>query len=397
MQINASRQQVLQEYAKARQATYQRLNIPGVFLLSLALVQLPCFTLLQLPGSTSPASFSVFNRAVHALFQPLSWQPLPGWYPLQVLVYYALVSLILEIIYVPVAFRIEYTIPRRLKLGTRTSRTTLTRIVQKQGMLVARWAVLIEVFYLLFALQPLLWWIEMALLMSVLAFIEHGLGPAKIRRLFAVSALPEGALKQRLRALLEQFSLPAQEIVVIDKPGAKMEANAYIAGFGKSRLIGISSTMLKEFSPDEVEVLFAHELGHHVHHDFLRKPGVWLGIRLLGYGIIALVLAVATVTAGSGDITTLPLFVIAHILFWLNGSTSFYKFSRRCEYEADEFALQTTGLATAFKQAMIRLANLGLVVANPEKNTATHPPLVSRIQHAEEFATRTSNARMARM
>ncbi len=385
MQINASRQLVLQAYAKARQATYARLSIVGVCFLIFAISQLPCITVLQQMNFISSAGLS---GAIHHFFQPLSWQLLPGWYPLQVIVYYVLFCLLLESIYIPVAFHIEYTQPHRLKLGTKTPRSTLLDIIQKQAILVARWAVLIEVFYLLFAIQPLFWWIEMALLMSLLAIIQQGRSPFKIRRLFAVSALPEGDLELRLRTLLERFSIPSQEIVVIDKPGIKMEANAYITGFGKNCLIGISSTLLKEFTPDEIEVLFAHELGHHRHHDLLRRPVVWLGIRLMGYGIIALVLSGATATARSGDITTVPFFLMAHLQFWLSGSASFYKFSRRCEYEADEFALQTTGLVTAFQQAMIRLANISRVVANPERNTATHPPLVSRIQHADEFAAR---------
>jgi STE24 endopeptidase len=146
--------------------------------------------------------------------------------------------------------------------------------------------------------------------------------------------------------------------------------------------------MLKEFSQDEIVVLFAHELGHYVHGDHWRKPVVRLGIRLLEYGLIALILAAATATSTGGDITTVPLFVLVNLLSWLYGTITFYRFSRHCEYEADEFALQATGLATAFEQAMIRIANINRVVAHPERESATHPSLVSRIKHAQEFARR---------
>ena len=149
--------------------------------------------------------------------------------------------------------------------------------------------------------------------------------------------------------------------------------------------------MVQEFTPDEIEVLIAHEIGHHVHHDLWRKIAVWTGIRLIGYGIMALIMAGGTVTSlslthNSADITTIPFFVLAQILFWLSGSPYFYTFNRYIEHKADEFALQTTGKAIAFKQAIIRIANLNRIVANPQKNTATHPSIVSRIKYAEEFA-----------
>ncbi|MBA2285868.1 MAG: hypothetical protein H0W02_10315, partial [Ktedonobacteraceae bacterium] len=133
MRINTSRQQVLQAYAKARQATYRRLSIVAMLLFGLAMIQLPCMTLLQ---QTSLPFSGVVNTLMHHVFQPFSWHPLSGWYPLQVIVYYGAVSLVLESVYIPVAFHIEYTLPRRFKLGTRTARTTLVSIIHKQGTLV---------------------------------------------------------------------------------------------------------------------------------------------------------------------------------------------------------------------------------------------------------------------
>src|SRR5262249_16242827 len=50
------------------------------------------------------------------------------------------------------------------------------------------------------------------------------------------------------------------------------KANAALAGLGSTRRILVSDTMLSQYSDDEIEVVLAHELAHHVHGD------IWKGI-----------------------------------------------------------------------------------------------------------------------
>ena len=67
------------------------------------------------------------------------------------------------------------------------------------------------------------------------------------------------------------------------------------------------------------------------------------------------------------------------------------RYRRYQEYRADEFALQTTGNVQAFKSAMIRLTNMNLLVATSTRRARhprSHPTLVKRLQHADEFAIR---------
>ena len=45
-----------------------------------------------------------------------------------------------------------------------------------------------------------------------------------------------------------------------------VKANAMLAGLGRTRRVLLGDTLLSGFSPDEIEVIFAHEIGHHVFH-----------------------------------------------------------------------------------------------------------------------------------
>ena len=63
--------------------------------------------------------------------------------------------------------------------------------------------------------------------------------------------------------------------------GHTRKANAALAGIGRTRRILISDTMLDAYSEDEIEVILAHELSHHVHHD------LWRGMALQAATIVA--------------------------------------------------------------------------------------------------------------
>ena len=63
-----------------------------------------------------------------------------------------------------------------------------------------------------------------------------------------------------------------------------------LAGLGRTRRVLLGDTLLRGFSPEEIEVIFAHEIGHHVFHHirkmivagtFYSAAGFWICDRLL--------------------------------------------------------------------------------------------------------------------
>ena len=89
---------------------------------------------------------------------------------------------------------------------------------------------------------------------------------------YRVKPLDREALRARLMALAERPGarvLGAYEWGLGDKT---KKANAALAGLGATRRILVSDTMLADYSDEEIEVVLAHELAHHVHGD------IWKGI-----------------------------------------------------------------------------------------------------------------------
>ncbi|MDQ6661560.1 MAG: M48 family metalloprotease, partial [Chloroflexota bacterium] len=167
-----------------------------------------------------------------------------------------------------------------------------------------------------------------------------------------------------------------------------------LMGLGNTRRIVLGDTMLDRYTPDEIEVVLAHELGHQVHRDIWKLLISQSVVTLGGLYLLNLALHWAVDTwhryTGLADPATLPLILVLTALFGLIVMPIRNGYSRRIEYQADEYALQATNMIWPFKSAMTRLANQNLADIEPspliELLFHDHPSIGRRLKHAEKFA-----------
>jgi STE24 endopeptidase len=170
------------------------------------------------------------------------------------------------------------------------------------------------------------------------------------------------------------------------------KANAALAGIGGTRRILVSDTMLAQYSDEEIEVVLAHEIGHHVHGD------IWKGILfesaliLAGFYLASRALAALAVPFGLhgvDDVAGLPLLLLAAGAVSLVMVPVAHALSRAFERRADRFALDLTGNPQAFISAMRRLGAQNLAEEHPSKIVQwlfySHPPILERIAAARAF------------
>ena len=63
-----------------------------------------------------------------------------------------------------------------------------------------------------------------------------------------------------------------------------------LAGLGRTRRVLMGDTLLEQFSPDEIEVIFAHEIGHHVHRHIPKMIATGVVISVVGFWLVDRVL-----------------------------------------------------------------------------------------------------------
>ena len=100
--------------------------------------------------------------------------------------------------------------------------------------------------------------------------ISSNLAPVLIMPLFN-KFVPLGDehadLAERLMKLAARANTKVQGVFKFDMSRRTKAANAALTGIGNTRRIVLGDTLINEFTPDEIETVLAHELGHHVHKD----------------------------------------------------------------------------------------------------------------------------------
>ena len=317
-----------------------------------------------------------------------------GWVPgVTVLVYVALLVIVNEIASVPVGFYTGFVLERRYGLSNESlGAWALDQIKSFVLGLVLAW-VAVGPLYGLIRFSPERWWLGAGVLFASLIVVMARLAPVLLLPLFySVKPLGQERLRSRLLALADRAGarvLGAYEWGLAEKT---KKANAALTGIGGTRRILVSDTMLAAYSEEEIEVVLAHELAHHVHGDIWKGIALQSSLILAGFYVAARMLAALAARFaldGPGDIAGLPLLLLSAGAVSLATVPLAHAWSRANERRADRFALNLTNNPSAFVSAMKRLGAQNLAEENPSKMVQwlfySHPPLRDRIAVAQAF------------
>jgi len=237
-----------------------------------------------------------------------------------------------------------------------------------------------------------LWWLGAgALSAAALAIALHFISMLLVR-LARTRAVGRRTLLSGLREIARRSGVPLSDILEWQvEEGAP--ATALIAGLGRRRRVLIASEVLRDWSDDEIAVVVAHELAHHVHRDVWTTLTVEALVLSVGFwmaGAFAVAAPGVLTRGGPSGLTILPLVALVVVGVWLAATPLRLAQSRAQERRADRFALELTGEAGAFVAAVRRLGARHLAEEQPSRLARwlfyRHPPVTERIEDAERFA-----------
>ena len=333
----------------------------------------------------------LLRESVERIVAPLA----PAWLlpSAVVLGYVAAVGLAHELGEWPIAFYRTYILEHRYGLSTESLR--LWTVDQLKGAalggglsLAGFWAV-----YLAMRTWPEWWWLAAAGGVTAVIVVLTRLAPVLLMPIFfTFRPIARSELRNRLLALSRRAGVPVTDVSEWQLSDRTKKANAALAGFGRTRRILVSDTLLSNYSDDEIEVILAHELAHQVHHDIWRGIAVQALIATAGFYAASRVMSGLSSRLGwqgVADVAGLPVLLLAAGFLSLASLPAANAFSRRMERAADRFALDLTGNAGAFSSAMRRLAEQNLSEEHPSRFARwmfyTHPPVRERIDIARAW------------
>ncbi len=255
----------------------------------------------------------------------------------------------------------------------------------------------IEGVYLALKKVPRTWWIYVSVVFVFFTVLLINLAPVLIMPLFNVyTPLPQGEIRDKLIALSDKAGVKVEGIYEMNMSKQTKKANAMFTGIGNTKRIVLGDNMIKEYTPDEIEVVIAHEMGHNILHHIWKIIALMSFVSAIGFLIIHLTMGKIInrykgrlKIEGPADIASLPLFMLIFVVFGLITLPVSPTYSRYLEHQADKYALELTCKPDEFISSMNKLTYQNLSDPNPspviEFLLYDHPPASKRIKFAETY------------
>lgn len=298
----------------------------------------------------------------------------------------------MELVSAPLSYYAEFAIEHAFGLSHQTRRAWA--VEQLKGMCVAAviGAIVVGGLYASLWYGGPAWWAWVWIGWLALSVGLARLFPVVILPIFyKARAIDRPELRARFEQIAQGTGVGIRGLYDLDLSKDTRKVNAMLAGLGATRRVYLSDTLLSAFTDEEIGVVFAHELGHHVHGHIGKM------IALSAVTSTAVVAAVAYVlspyagtdpTAWPHAVVAFPAAVLAASLVALVLAPPINAILRRFETQCDQEALQRTRDPEAYRAAFTKLGEINLSDPEPARWVEImfydHPALSRRIALADQ-------------
>lgn len=298
-----------------------------------------------------------------------------------------------ELIELPLGWWQAFRLEQRFGFNRSTPGLFVRDAVKSMLLSLGLTAALAAVALVMMRTAPAEWWLWVWALVVSFSLGMTVAYPTLIAPLFnRFSPLTDDGLRQRVEALLARCGFESRGVSVMDASQRSAHGNAYFTGFGAAKRIVLFDTLLERLQPDEVEAVLAHELGHFRLDHVRRRLIAGAAGSLVLFWIAATLATDPAVLAALGapiasDHATLALLALAAPPFLLPLKPLSAWWSRRHEYEADDYARRMSdGQALARALVVLYRENASTLTPDPLYSAFhdSHPPPALRLARLAE-------------
>jgi STE24 endopeptidase len=290
----------------------------------------------------------------------------------------------------PLTLYRQFHVEERFGFNRMTPRLFVTDLLRNALVsLIIALPLLSLILWLLGLATPLSWlwaWLGWMVFNALLLFIY----PVLIAPLFnKFTPMPDSPHKARLDTLLQRCGFNAAGLFVMDGSKRSAHANAYFTGFGQNRRIVLFDTLITKLTPEQLEAVLAHEIGHYQCKHLQKRLILMAGVSLVLLWLLFQLLHAPWFYSGLGvgaanPATALALFSLVMPLCLLPLTPLSNALSRKHEYEADAYAAQHSS-AQELIHALITMYRENAATLTPDALYSlfhdSHPPATLRIDH----------------
>jgi STE24 endopeptidase len=211
---------------------------------------------------------------------------------------------------------------------------------------------------------PKTWWLWGSSVAIGFLIFQIAISPTYLEPVFnKFYPLAESPLKQRILSLARANGIPVEQVYEFDASKQTTKMSAHVSGMAGSAQISLNDNLMNRASPEEVEAVIGHEMGHYV-LNHMYKGVLALGVLVvIGFAFISWAFGRVTLKFGErwgfrdvADVAGLPLLVALFSVYLFALTPLFNTITRSMEAEADAFGLNAARQPDGVAQAALHLA-----------------------------------------
>ncbi|MBA7638060.1 Protease HtpX [subsurface metagenome] len=296
----------------------------------------------------------------------------------------------LTIILFPISFRRDYVIEKRFGLSSQSFKSWFFDQVKSFILGFILGYPLILLLFFLFTHTPRYWWIFGVLGMFLFQLVITILFPVLIFPIFfKQKPIRDEELIQRINMLMDSAHMKIEGIYSFNLSLKTKKENAVLAGLWKTRRVLLADTLLKNRNIEEIIVVLAHEIGHHLKRHICKLSLLGTAASFILFFAVnkVMILFPGFPENFQETLSLFPLFILISGILSFPIKMIINAYARLKEREADFVAIELTKNKDAFIGLMAGLANSNLLVAYPKKLkiilSYSHPSIGQRIELAQ--------------
>ena len=256
------------------------------------------------------------------------------------------------------------------------------------GVVIA--SILFSALNVLFISYPDYWWFYIWLVYILFNIFILYAYPIFIAPLFnEFKKLSDKSIIEVVNSLSKKTNFSVSNIYVMDGSKRSAHSNAYFTGFHKSKRIVFFDTLLSMLTPNEIEAVLAHEIGHYKKNHILKSMLMSLVFSFLAFYFMYNITLIDSFfyelninPSSPGQLIIFFSLILPSVLFFLN--PFFSSLSRKNEFEADNYAKDFSNkddLISSLKK--LYKENLTILKTSPLYSSIynSHPTVFERINN----------------
>ncbi|MCF7809778.1 M48 family metallopeptidase [bacterium] len=295
-----------------------------------------------------------------------------------------------KIIHIPFSIYSTFVIEEKFGFNKTTARTYIVDVIKATIIFVIISVPIFAMILWFFAETGELAWLYIWGALTLFQIIMMFIAPVLIMPLFnKFTPLEDGELRSAIEQYTEKHNFKMKGVFTMDGSKRSTKSNAFFTGLGKSRRIALYDTLIARHTVGELLGVLAHEIGHYK----LKHIPKQIIAAILSSGLMLFILSLFINNRGLFDAfgmeetsiyASLVLFGFLYTPISMVISILSNISSRKHEFQADRFAVETTGDNSSYTTALKKLSvnNLSNLTPHPLKVFLEydHPPVLERIK-----------------